>query len=1202
MKFKLLLIAAVLFLQSAQANVNAKIKQSSADSVNESVSQRKNDLSKIGWKLDENQKKSDKYFSSSIDLSAYANKQGSTIIKIGPQAACDGTYLGMKALIEAAPDGSEIHLASGTYSGDFANFTIIDKSITVIGGYSQDCQTFNPLAKTTLNLTNASQEVVKVIPESAEMTVELINLVLEGGRGNHGGINIQEGLSESGKAKVYLVNSIVRNNQGTQSGGINIDGGSLFVESTSSIQSNKSDANGGGINCLNSEVFITNSIVGLNNADENDSDIGNGGGVYLDNCDLLISSNNSEESGIAFNTAINGGGIFATNSSDVYVVGQNTSVAFNTASFDPLVGGYGGGVTIENNSQLFLYSAKIDSNQSFLGGGVYIGSNSSLLTGRNFATLEECNIAQCTRIINNQAISDNTNIAYSVAGGIYAESTADITVNQAWIIGNQADFASAIQFNANQSSVKHSMILNNTTNAKPFGNIGSTVLINSGSQVDFLFNTLAGNIHGDVNAPVLSVSGVVLNANISANIIQENTFVTAALSIDSDNTDSVIQCQYNLLESNTAVDECDNATNLDLGNEAAFVDANNDNFHISSQSLAIDHAAAVPIAIDERDIDNELIIIADAGADEAPVNRVGINSSACIYPTINEALLNAESGDILYLKPGIYNETLTISKDISLYGASQDCTINIQNNTSDTVIIDGTGITNTTPLITIASENSVDIRNLTVQQSQSGGLYWNSSNGSDGTTILTNVTVINNQAQSAGAGLYLSPDVTVNLNQESTVSNNLVTDNNGQGGGVYVASGALLNLRNNSKIGTINQPNIADNGGGIYLSGGTVALYDSSEVSANAAINNGGGIFAAQGSNIYLFEESHIGNSQIGNTADLAGGGVFITGEISTFNMYANSYVINNSATDGSGGGLYSIDESLISVNAGSFENNSALTQGGAIYSLSEVIISKALFNNNSAEVLGSAIYVASENSSVELDNSLIINNTQSPAFHASAGVSASIINATFADNRGSININSDASSFNLSNSIIWGDFLPSSYSGTLSGGCNIDEFGVLSDNTQDPLFETGSGIDYLLSVNSPAIDKCTSSNNLDFFDTVHSFDGNYHPSSNEGDMGAIEYIPSSAEILTVIKVGNGNGTVISEFGDINCGSSCDDEYPSGLEVTLQATSEIDSQFMGWSGGGCSGTSDCIVTLDQSFSVTAEFSTDTDLIFTHDFD
>ena len=42
--------------------------------------------------------------------------------------------------------------------------------------------------------------------------------------------------------------------------------------------------------------------------------------------------------------------------------------------------------------------------------------------------------------------------------------------------------------------------------------------------------------------------------------------------------------------------------------------------------------------------------------------------------------------------------------------------------------------------------------------------------------------------------------------------------------------------------------------------------------------------------------------------------------------------------------------------------------------------------------------------------------------------------------------------------------------------------------------------------------------------------------------------------------------------------------------MTLTATPAVSSDFTGWSGEGCTGTSTCVVTLDQARSVTATFT------------
>ena len=78
--------------------------------------------------------------------------------------------------------------------------------------------------------------------------------------------------------------------------------------------------------------------------------------------------------------------------------------------------------------------------------------------------------------------------------------------------------------------------------------------------------------------------------------------------------------------------------------------------------------------------------------------------------------------------------------------------------------------------------------------------------------------------------------------------------------------------------------------------------------------------------------------------------------------------------------------------------------------------------------------------------------------------------------------------------------------------------------------------------------------------------------------------------LLTVTKAGNGAGTVTSNPAGINCGSTCSASYASGTKVTLTATPAAGSTFTGWSGGGCSGTGTCTVTMDAAKSVVATFT------------
>jgi hypothetical protein len=84
--------------------------------------------------------------------------------------------------------------------------------------------------------------------------------------------------------------------------------------------------------------------------------------------------------------------------------------------------------------------------------------------------------------------------------------------------------------------------------------------------------------------------------------------------------------------------------------------------------------------------------------------------------------------------------------------------------------------------------------------------------------------------------------------------------------------------------------------------------------------------------------------------------------------------------------------------------------------------------------------------------------------------------------------------------------------------------------------------------------------------------------------------VPTTNFSLSVVKSGTGTGTVTSAPAGITCGQSCSGNFSSGAQVTLTAAADQGSVFSGWSGGGCSGTGSCTVTLNTNITVTATFT------------
>jgi hypothetical protein len=96
-----------------------------------------------------------------------------------------------------------------------------------------------------------------------------------------------------------------------------------------------------------------------------------------------------------------------------------------------------------------------------------------------------------------------------------------------------------------------------------------------------------------------------------------------------------------------------------------------------------------------------------------------------------------------------------------------------------------------------------------------------------------------------------------------------------------------------------------------------------------------------------------------------------------------------------------------------------------------------------------------------------------------------------------------------------------------------------------------------------------------------------------KGDAGTVSgWLTANPPPLTlsIIKAGTGSGSVASSPTGIDCGSTCSYVFPYNNQVILAATPSPTSIFTGWSGGNCSGTGTCSVTMSSAQSVTANFN------------
>ncbi|UJS25777.1 InlB B-repeat-containing protein [Thiothrix winogradskyi] len=87
---------------------------------------------------------------------------------------------------------------------------------------------------------------------------------------------------------------------------------------------------------------------------------------------------------------------------------------------------------------------------------------------------------------------------------------------------------------------------------------------------------------------------------------------------------------------------------------------------------------------------------------------------------------------------------------------------------------------------------------------------------------------------------------------------------------------------------------------------------------------------------------------------------------------------------------------------------------------------------------------------------------------------------------------------------------------------------------------------------------------------------------------------PIVTHTLNVNKTGTGSGTVTSIPAGINCGTDCYKIYPNNTSITLTATADVGSRFIGWAGDCSSSTgTTCTLSMTDTRYATAHFMPDT---------
>lgn len=195
----------------------------------------------------------------------------------------------------------------------------------------------------------------------------------------------------------------------------------------------------------------------------------------------------------------------------------------------------------------------------------------------------------------------------------------------------------------------------------------------------------------------------------------------------------------------------------------------------------------------------------------------------------------------------------------------------------------------------------------------------------------------------------------------------------GNGGGVYMFRGGIIAMSGGKISGNGKSVSIGGTvygstqaGGGVYMNAyGAVSAYlkmsgASAAISANAAANNGGGVYMNGVSNAAAVFLQIADGTVYDNTTTNYGGGVYMANQYTNVDMTGGSFdtntasvgggaymaggaftmsdgaIIGNTATVGDGGGVYvaATGDNALTVTDGTVTDNTAALDGGGIYTV----------------------------------------------------------------------------------------------------------------------------------------------------------------------------------------------------------------------------------------------------------------------------
>jgi len=744
-----------------------------------------------------------------------------------------------------------------------------------------------------------------------------------------------------------IENSLFQDNKGEFGAAISsLSGASLSVTGSRFIN-NVASKEGGAISASNNTVSIAdttfsgnvgvdlggavrvdrNATLTIVNSDFINNDAGIGGGVSVETSEATIT--NSRFSGNSSRDL--GGGLYAKTGQTVDISGSTFDG--NTSAED------GGAITLNGAGSFTITgSALINNNANDDGGGLHQLGGSAVLS--------------------NVRVENNT--ATDTGGGLYQFASADLTVIDSLLRGNQAGTQGGGLMNNSSTTANTTVVRtvfeNNIAESGGglFSRAGGTVTI---TDADFVDNEasqsdggaiyiqgsagieISGGLFDDntavrdggavavLNGDSLEITNSTFTNNTSLNddggglFIQSNPLATVSGSTFDGNSaaddgggiyailDSQLNIRNTTLTNNTA-GQGGGGLYSRTGATVTIEGGSN----ISNNSAQIGGGIALDNTISTPALGSELIIVDSVISDNRATQRgggiVSLESSQAVTVTRTafERNVAPEGGAIFSVSDGALNlndATFEFNEAIAGDGGA--------------IAHDGTGLL------------SVTTSDFTRNTSSRRGGAIQLSSGSFSDRIIGS-TFSGNTANNNGGALSLSgADVLI---ESSTFDQNVAGDD---GGAIESIDSSL------AVVGTtLSQNNAGDDGAGLYASDARITLRDTT-LEDNIAGDNGGGLNAESNSNV-VFER--------------------------------NSVVTGNSAVD-DGGGINITNSSSLTLTDSRIANNTAANRGGGIaQDAGNVLIQRSTLSANRASMTGGGLYLSGDAIATIGDATTFINNT----------------------------------------------------------------------------------------------------------------------------------------------------------------------------------------------------------------------------------